>query len=220
MSPPPAPLKFPAARTDGETQPLLPIFLKLVGRRVLVVGGGPVAATKVRGFKGTGAEILVVAPGIGEDLRALMRDQAGAGLTVQLVEREFQPADLDGAWLAIAAAPPDVNRQVGAAAAERRIFVVAADDPSAASAYGGGVVRRGGVTVAISTDGEAPALAGLLREALDAVIPADVDAWAAEARALRPAWRAAGVPMSSRRPLLLEALNRLYAERSSSGGAR
>ena len=66
-----------------------------------------------------------------------------------------------------AAAPSDVNGQVLTAAEARRVFVNAVDDPPNATAYAGGVVRRSGVTVAISTDGRAPALAGLLREALD-----------------------------------------------------
>jgi len=78
--------------------------------------------------------------------------------------------------------------------------------------YLGGVVRRGGATIAISTDGAAPALAGLLREALEAALPGEeeMDAWLARARELRVAWRAAGVPMAARRPQLLEMLNRIY----------
>src|SRR5436190_886049 len=74
----------------------------------------------------------------------------------------------------------------------------------------GGGVRRDGVTLAISTNGIAPALAGLLREALDAVLPRDLAAWVTEARRQRPLWRRDGVPMEKRRPLLLQALNRLY----------
>jgi uroporphyrin-III C-methyltransferase/precorrin-2 dehydrogenase/sirohydrochlorin ferrochelatase len=66
------------------------------------------------------------------------------------------------------------------------------------------------VTVAISTDGRAPALAGLLREGLEAVIPPDLEAWVAQADVQRPLWRAARVPIGERRPLLLRALNRLY----------
>ena len=68
------------------------------------------------------------------------------------------------------------------------------------------------MTLAISTDGQAPALAGLLREGLEAVIPpdAEMDAWMAEANRQRPLWRTARVPITERRPLLLRALNRLY----------
>jgi uroporphyrin-III C-methyltransferase/precorrin-2 dehydrogenase/sirohydrochlorin ferrochelatase len=193
-----------------ERPPLLPIFLKLAGRRVLVVGGGPVAAAKLASLRDTGAEVVLVAPAIGAPARAEIARHPGA---VTVVERAFEERDLEGAWLVVAAAPPEVNRQVAAAAEVRRLFVIAVDDPAAASAYGGGTLRRGGVTVAISTDGQAPALAGLLREGLDAVIPQDMDTWVAEARAQRHAWRAAHVPMTERRPLLLRALNRLYDDR-------
>jgi siroheme synthase (precorrin-2 oxidase/ferrochelatase) len=66
------------------------------------------------------------------------------------------------------------------------------------------------VTVAVSTDGRAPALAGLLREGLEAVLPADIETWTAAADTQRAEWRAAGVPMAERRPLLLRALNAIY----------
>ncbi len=190
-----------------ERRDLLPVFLKLAGRRVLVVGGGPVAAAKLAGLRDTGAEIVLCAPAIGAPAREEIA-RHGSGVTA--IERAFEERDLDGVWLVVAAAPPEVNRQVAAAAESRRLFVIAVDDPAAASAYGGGTLRRGGVTVAISTDGRAPALAGLLREGLEAVIPRDIGTWVAEASAQRPAWRAARVPLTERRPLLLRALNRLY----------
>jgi uroporphyrin-III C-methyltransferase/precorrin-2 dehydrogenase/sirohydrochlorin ferrochelatase len=200
-----------------ERQDLLPVFLKLAGRRVLVVGGGPVAAAKLAGLRGTGAEIVLVAPAIGAPARAEI-DRCGGAVTV--VERPFEERDLDGVWLVVSAAPPEVNRQVASAAETGRLFVFAVDDPQAASAYGAGTFRRGGVTVAVSTDGQAPALAGLLREGLEAMIPLEMDAWLAEAQAQRSLWRAARVPMTERRPLLLRALNRLYDSREAEGDAR
>ena len=90
----------------------------------------------------------------------------------------------------VAAATPEVNRGVAAAAESQRLFVLAVDDPSAASAYGAGTLRRGGVTVAVSTDGRAPALAGLLREGLEAVLPDDLERLDRGGRA--PARRLAG----------------------------
>jgi uroporphyrin-III C-methyltransferase/precorrin-2 dehydrogenase/sirohydrochlorin ferrochelatase len=98
-----------------------------------------------------------------------------------------------------------------AAAEARRVFVNAVDDASAASAYTAGMLRRDGVTIAISTEGEAPALAGLLREALETVLPEEVSDWVRTARELRDTQRRQGVPIQQRRPALLEALNRLYA---------
>jgi uroporphyrin-III C-methyltransferase/precorrin-2 dehydrogenase/sirohydrochlorin ferrochelatase len=113
--------------------PLLPLFLKLDGRAALVVGGGAMAAVRVRQLVEAGARVTVVAP----EVRAeIARDAA------VVRRRPFAPADLDGAWLAVAAATPEVNRAVAAAAEERRIFVNAVDDPSAASAYTAGVVRE------------------------------------------------------------------------------
>ena len=130
-----------------------------------------------------------------------------------VVRRPFVAADLDGAWLALAAATPEVNRAVAAAAEERRIFVNAVDDATSASAYTGGVLRRGGVTIAVGTEGRAPALAGLLREGLEAVVPDEIESWVAAAEALKERQRAEGVPIGERRPLLLQALNDLYEKR-------
>lgn len=182
---------------------MYPAFLRLEGRRVVLVGGGKVAAGKLDGLVEAGARVTVVAPDIRPEL-----ERPG----VVLERRPFEPRDLDDAWWVIAAAPANVNRQIVAAAETRRVFVNAVDDPPNATAYAGGVVRRSGVTVAISTDGRAPALAGLLREALDAWLPVDLDRWMMAADEARRGWRQDGVPMEERRPLLLETLNRLYAD--------
>jgi siroheme synthase-like protein len=184
---------------------LFPLFLKLAGRRVVLVGAGVVATEKLRHLLDAGADVTVVAPDIAAAIEAT---------PVTLVRRAFEAADLDGAWLVVAAAPPDVNREVAAAAAERRIFVNAVDDPASASAYAAAVLRRDQLTLAISTDGAAPALAGLFREALDALMPRDLAEWFATARHARAQWLKDRVPMSERRPLLLQALNRLYEDRA------
>jgi uroporphyrin-III C-methyltransferase/precorrin-2 dehydrogenase/sirohydrochlorin ferrochelatase len=183
---------------------LFPAFLKLAGRRVVIIGGGPVAASKLAALQAAGAEILVVAPEVCEAIRS-------AGVPIEC--RAFMPSDLDGAWFVVAAAPPEVNQQVAGEAEKRQIFVNAVDDPANASVYLGGVVRRGGVTIGISTDGSAPALAGLLREAIDAVLPADLETWSLRARELRRSWRTRQLPMEARRPELLVALNALYDAR-------
>jgi uroporphyrin-III C-methyltransferase / precorrin-2 dehydrogenase / sirohydrochlorin ferrochelatase len=190
---------------------LLPLFLHLRGRRVLLVGAGPVGASKLTQLLAAGADVRVVAPEVHPDV---------AAASVAIEQRAFVPSDLDDAWLVVAAATPEVNRQVAQAAEDRRIFVNAVDDPPNATAYLGGVVRRHGVTVAISTSGEAPAIAGMLREAIDALLPRDLATWMATARESRQAWRRDGVPMEQRRPLLLKALNRLYAAREGAAAAR
>jgi siroheme synthase-like protein len=165
---------------------MLPLFLKLTGRRVVLVGDGPVADAKRRLLLAAGADVVEVAPA------------------------HFQPRHLDDAWLVVTTADAEVNGVVAHAAEARRIFVNAADDPPHATAYLSGVVERGGITIAISTEGLAPGLTGLLREALDEVLPTDVASWVDEARRERAAWRRDQVPLDARRPLLLDALNRLY----------
>jgi len=181
---------------------LFPVFLKLSGRSVLVVGAGPVAASKLAALSEAGAEIHVVAPTIHPEIERI---------GVRLSRREFRPSDLEDIWLVVTAANPGVNQHVAKEAERRRVFVNAVDDPGHASAYLGGVTRRAGVTFAISTEGRAPALAGLLREGLDALLPeADLEAWMAEAAAMRTQWRHDGVPMAERRPLLLRALMKRY----------
>jgi siroheme synthase-like protein len=98
------------------------------------------------------------------------------------------------------------------------LFVNAVDDPAAATAYAGAVIRRGDFTLALSTGGAAPALAGLVREGLEALLPADLAPWAEEAHRLRVTHKRDGVAMSARRPLLLEAINRLYDDAKAARG--
>jgi siroheme synthase-like protein len=191
---------------------LLPLFLNLTGRAVVLVGGGPVATAKLRQLVATGAEIRVIAPDITDEIRD------GGLPSVTIERRRFAPADLDDAWLVVAAATPEVNRQVADVAERRRIFVNAVDDPANATAFLGGVVRRDGVTLAISTSGDAPALTSLLREGLDRLLPRDLASWMWQARAARVAWRREGVPMAARKPRLLQALNALYAEDAAETG--
>lgn len=185
---------------------LYPVFLRLHGLPVVVVGGGPVAAGKLDGLLEAGAQVTVIAPVIGEAIAA----RAAGNPQLALVRRAFAAGDLDGARWVVAAATPEVNRAVSAAATARGLFVNAVDDVASASAYLGGVIRRGSVAVAISTGGIAPALAGLLREALDAVLPHDLERWVDVARAARAGWKRAGTPIAERRPLLLRALGVLY----------
>ena len=100
---------------------LYPVFLRLDRKRVLLVGGGTVAAAKLEGLLAAGADVTVVAPEVRAELQR-------PGVRVE--QRPFDDADLDGVWWVVAAALPDVNRQVQAAAEARCIFVNAVDDPA------------------------------------------------------------------------------------------
>jgi uroporphyrin-III C-methyltransferase/precorrin-2 dehydrogenase/sirohydrochlorin ferrochelatase len=198
-------------KAPGAELSRLPVFLRFDHRRVVVVGGGTVAASKVPALLAAGGNVTVIAPHVSTAIEKL---------PVTVITREFRPGDLDGAWFVTAAATPDVNRAVREAAEARGLFVNAVDDPANATAYLGGTIERGGVTVAFSTAGQAPALAGLLREAFDELVPSDIGAWVERAAAVKNQQRADGVPMIERRPQLLEALNRLYDGRRPATGNR
>jgi uroporphyrin-III C-methyltransferase/precorrin-2 dehydrogenase/sirohydrochlorin ferrochelatase len=179
---------------------LLPLFVNLAGRRVLLVGGGPVALSKLRQLMSADADVRIVAPEIHPEIEA-------SGVAIE--RRAFRPDDVIDVWFVVAAATPEVNREVAEAAEAHHVLVNAVDDPANASAFLGGVVRRDGVTFAVSTSGDAPGLTALLRQALDALLPEQLGQWVRESRRLRAEWKRDGVPMAARRPLLLDALNRL-----------
>jgi uroporphyrin-III C-methyltransferase / precorrin-2 dehydrogenase / sirohydrochlorin ferrochelatase len=178
-----------------------PVFLDLRGRRVVVVGGGPVALEKARSLHEAGARLRVVSPNVHPEL---------APLAEEVRPHAFAEPDLDGAWLVIAAATKTVNAAVKNAGETRRLFVVAVDDPDNGSAIGAARFHKGGLTVAISSDGRAPGLVALLRRALDELIPDDASEWLDVAERARREWKADSVPIGRRRPLLLRALHALY----------
>jgi precorrin-2 dehydrogenase/sirohydrochlorin ferrochelatase len=162
--------------------PQYPANLVLAGRPVLVVGAGAVAARKVEGLLACGAQVRVVALQVGAEVRALA--EAGA---VELQERAYRRADLDGVWLAVTATDdPAVNRSVFEDGEAQRTWVNAADDPLSCSFTLPSVVRQGPVMVTVATGGHSPALATWLRRHVeDELGPeyAELAAMLAEARA-------------------------------------
>jgi precorrin-2 dehydrogenase/sirohydrochlorin ferrochelatase len=137
-----------------------PVNLVVAGRRCLVVGGGRIAARKVDGLLVAGADVHVVAPHLGDRVRAL-RDEG----SVTAVERAFEAEDLDGAWLATAATDDHaVNHAVFEAGEARGVWVNAADDPDNCSFTLMSVIRRGDLVVTVGTGGRSPALAAWLKE--------------------------------------------------------
>lgn len=182
-----------------------PLFLRLEGKLVLVVGAGPVGLEKAARLAEAGARVRLVDPRV-----------ASCPFAFELHARPFEPGDLEGAWLAVAAAPPEVNRAVRHAADARNVFTVAVDDVESCTAFGAASFERGDVTVALSSDGSAPALVALLRRALESLIPqGEAARWSEVARRARREWRAQRVPMPERRPSLLRAMNALYEEEAT-----
>lgn len=183
---------------------LLPIFVRLEGRPVLVVGAGTVALAKIESLRAAGAAITVVAPKTIPRIRELAHQDA-----LVWRQRAFEPTDLDGAFLVIAATnASDVNRTVFEEARLRNISCNAVDDPPNCDFYFGSVVSRGDLQVAISTAGESPALAQRLRQEIDAQLPQDLGPWLAELGELRREVREATPPGETRNLLLHELAQR------------
>jgi precorrin-2 dehydrogenase / sirohydrochlorin ferrochelatase len=134
-----------------------PIFLDLFGKKCLVTGEGNEIAAKVEGLVDASAQVTYVNPRAEAAIEAL----AMAGLA-QWEAREFEPRDLDGCFLAISDLPD--NSLIFRMAEERGILCNAVDDPAHCRFSFGSLHRQGDLTIAISTNGYAPALAVRLKE--------------------------------------------------------
>ena len=145
--------------------PSYPLVLDVSGRRVVVVGGGPVAARRARGLVGAGADVLLVAPYACEEVVELERSGV-----LRLELRELATSDLDGAWLVhTATGERSIDDAVALEADERRIWCVRADDAQASSAWVPAVARVDDVLVAVSGGGD-PRRAVTLRNAVQTLL--------------------------------------------------
>lgn len=144
-------------------EPLYPAYLDLSGRPVLVVGGGDVAARKVRRLLECGARVTVVSPEISTKLQQMAKNE-----DLDLLRRAYRSEDMDGRWLVVAATDEEeINRTVSSDAEKEGIFCNVVDVPDLCSFQVPAVVRRGLLQLAISTGGASPALARRLRIELE-----------------------------------------------------
>ena len=152
---------------------LLPIFLKLEGRNCLLVGAGNVALDKIGSLLTTGVRLRVIAPEARPEIRQLAIEGK-----LEWLERPFDPSDLDGQCIVIAATDnPGVNATVYQACLERNIPCNSVDDIPNCDFFFGSVVSRGNLQIAVSTSGQSPAVAQRLRREIDAQLPEDLGAW-------------------------------------------
>jgi uroporphyrin-III C-methyltransferase / precorrin-2 dehydrogenase / sirohydrochlorin ferrochelatase len=154
-------------RRDARGAAYFAAFLDLLHKRVVVVGGGHVATSKVRALLPCQPELVVVAPCASTEIQ-----QAAATGKLIWHQREYAPGDLDHAILAFGASDDrELNARVAAEARQKNIPVLAVDDVSNCDFIAPALVRRGDMTVAISTNGRSPALARRTRELLDDALP-------------------------------------------------
>ncbi len=139
-----------------------PVYLNLAGKRCVILGGGTIAQGKLAALRDAGASITVISPQSTDGIkRAAQRGH------VTLLQREYQPGDLDGAFIAVAATNVwHVNRQIYEEAEERGVLLNVVDDPDQCTFIAPSIVRRDPITLAISTGGASPALARKMRETL------------------------------------------------------
>lgn len=142
-----------------------PLGLQLRGRRVLVVGGGPVAARRLQALLDDGALVTLVAPYACEDII-----EAAAAGRIDWQQREYRTADLDGAWLVLAhSGSAEVQDRIAAEADAARIWCVKGGDSAASAAWVPAVARIDDVTVAVNTNGD-PKRAAALRDGVAAAL--------------------------------------------------
>lgn len=177
---------------------LFPMFLKLSGRKCIVVGGGRIAEEKITSLLNAEAEVTVIAPSISIAVRQL------ASLSgVAVMEREFVPEDLGGAFLVVAAtSKSQVNRAVYEEAQRRGVLCNAVDDPENCDFYFPAVAQRGALQIAISTAGESPALAQRLRAEIEEELDSATGDWLALLGEIRREVLATVPPGEERRQLL------------------
>ena len=185
--------------------PLFPAFLKLTGRRCLVIGAGPVAQGKIQGLVRAGATVRVVAPRATDSVRAWARAKK-----IHWEPRTFRAADFRGIFLVVAStSSPALHEKIYRQAQRRGILCNVVDDPAHCDFYYGAVVRRGDLQIAISTGGHSPALAQRLRKKIEREIGAEYEHWLTQLGVARKRLFAKSLSQARRKGLLHELASEL-----------
>ncbi len=146
-----------------EPSPYYPIFLKVGGKKCVVVGGGEIALRKVKMLLDHGASVEVISPDLCPELNRL----AETG-EIAVQRKLYQLGDLQGAFIVIATTDDhNINLAVVKEANKTGVLVNVVDDPGNSDFIVPSCLRRGDVTVAISTSGRSPALARKIRSRLE-----------------------------------------------------
>lgn len=153
---------------------LYPIFLKLHQLDILMVGAGEVGGEKLRFILKSSpeAKVTIVAPEVREEVHGFLKEFP----QLVYIKKKFEPSDLEGRDLAIAATCfEELNKQVWQEAKARKILINVADTPDLCDFYLGSIVTRGDLKVAISTNGKSPTFAKRFRQVLEDILPDDTN---------------------------------------------
>jgi len=189
---------------------LLPMFLKLEGKRCLVVGAGKVGEPKIASLIGTGALIRVIALSASH----VVKEWAASG-KIKLELRAFAAEDLEGTFLAVVATGSRaLNVSIYEEAKRRGALCNVVDDPDYCDFYYPAVVRRGDLQIAISTSGQSPSLAQRLRQQLERQFGEEYAEWVAELGATRRLVLASGLDPKQKGELLHSFASREVVEKA------
>lgn len=153
---------------------LFPAFLKLEELSTLIVGGGAIGLEKILALLGNSpdARVTVVAEEVREEIIALATHHP----RVQVVARNFEPADLNGMDLVfVATGDEQENRRIQNLSRSRHLLTNVADTPALCDFYLSGIVKKGDLKIAISTNGKSPTIARRIKEVLDECFPSEID---------------------------------------------
>ena len=174
------------------------MFLKLSGRSCLVVGAGTIAESKIAGLLEAGANISVVAP----EATPQVRSWAKAKI-IQWHQRPFEPDDLAGMFLVVAAtSSTKVHEHIFELATKRGVLCNIVDVPPLCDFYYPAVVQRGALQIAISTAGQSPALAQRLRKQLEDQFGPEYEDWLAQLGEAREKLHSMSLDLQERKRLL------------------
>ena len=177
---------------------LFPIFVKMEGRRCLVVGAGTVAEGKIEGLLATAASVHVVAPKATPKMREWSREGR-----IEWKAREYVPEDLSGVFLVIAATgSPALHDEIYAEARPAECCAMPWTSRERCDFYFPAVVRRGELQIAISTGGLSPALAQRLRKELEEQFGPEWEQWVAQLGRTREELLSIPMPSEQRKRLL------------------
>jgi len=152
------------------------MFLKLSSRACLVVGAGTIAETKIAGLLETGAKVRVVAPEATAQVRSWAQSKA-----IEWHQRPFQPSDLEGIFLVVAAtSSTELHERIFELASQPGVLCNIVDVPPLCDFYYPAVVQRGALQIAVSTAGLSPALAQRLRKQLETEFGPEYEEWLAQ----------------------------------------
>jgi precorrin-2 dehydrogenase / sirohydrochlorin ferrochelatase len=179
---------------------LFPMFLNLSARPCLVVGAGTIAESKIASLLEAGGRVRVVAPEATPQVRSWAQSNS-----IEWLQRSFQPGDLEGMFLVVAAtSSTELHERMFEQATQRGVLCNIVDVPSLCDFYYSSVVQRGVLQIAISTAGQSPALAQRLRKQLEDQFGPEYEEWLAQLGETRDQLHSSRLNPEERKRLLHE----------------